>query len=106
VPHPAYSYRSGHQTRRTQLLAELQYLGGGICMLCRGIMLPGMELHLHHSDPLAKQMGLPGDVLVHNKCNLSEGGHRNGRAGEGPEAEAVTRLVVTIRDNGQRCDLW
>ena len=79
MPHPAYSYRSGHQTRRAQLLKELRAIGAAVCLLCGDMMTVEMELHLHHSNPDMKRLGLPGDVLTHAKCNMSEGGRRNGK---------------------------
>jgi len=32
------------------------------------------RLHLDHSDPGAKRLGLPGDRLVHAVCNEGDGG--------------------------------
>jgi hypothetical protein len=73
---PVLAYGWTHQRVRAQLLAALRAAGGGICPLCGGVMTAAMRLHLHHTNPVAKQMGLPGDALAHAKCNLGFG---NGR---------------------------
>jgi hypothetical protein len=82
MPHPAYGWN--HQKIRAQLLAELRAAGSAFCPICWMVMTPDMDLQLHHSNPLSKQMGLPGDALAHAKCNLSYGnGSRHRRRGKG-----------------------
>jgi len=69
---------------RARLVAELRAAGVAVCPLCGGPMTADMLLHLHHSDPTRKLLGLPGDALAHARCNMSEGGKRNGRAKKDP----------------------
>jgi hypothetical protein len=70
-----------HRKIRAALLAELAATGGAPCPLCGGPMYAwmGRALHLHHSRPGDKLLGLPGDCLAHAKCNLRDGG-RSGAA--------------------------
>lgn len=72
-------YGREHRQRRAALLAYLASVGSAPCALCGQEMTVAMKLHLHHSDPLAALAGLPGDVLVHGRCNVSAGG-REGAA--------------------------
>jgi hypothetical protein len=75
MPHKAYSKRSGHQRIRVMLIAQLQAMGGvGVCGICGQPMSINQPIDLHHSDPMAKLRGEPGDVLAHRSCN-----RRNGR---------------------------
>jgi hypothetical protein len=73
---PADPYGSVHRRVRAALLAELAAIGGAPCPLCGEMMYAwmGRALHLHHSDPAAKLLGLPGDTLAHAACNLRDGG--------------------------------
>jgi hypothetical protein len=78
MPHDAYAWK--HQQIRAQLLAELRAIGVAACPLCHLAMTADMNLHLHHTDPAAKLAGLPGDTLAHARCNMADGGRRNGHA--------------------------
>ena len=68
------AYGSQHRARRAHLLAELERVGFAPCPRCGLPMVPGQRLHLDHSDPAAKQLGLPGDRLTHATCNEADGG--------------------------------
>jgi hypothetical protein len=66
-------YGRRHHRLRHQLL-PLAY--GTPCPRCGEIMLPGEDpndwrtwLDLDHSDPLTKDIGLPGDRITHRRCN-------------------------------------
>jgi hypothetical protein len=52
------------------------------------------NLHLHHSNPLAKLQGLPGDQLAHGKCNIADGGKRGAAITNGA---AVVPIKSAIR---------
>lgn len=45
------------------------------CPICGQAMYAemGKGLHLHHSNPETKLLGLPGDQLAHGRCNVREG---------------------------------
>jgi len=80
MPHPAYTKRSGHQQRRAALIAQLERVGAALCPICGGIIVPGMFVDLHHTNPADKRAGLPGNVLAHRRCNRGLGdGKKAGR---------------------------
>jgi hypothetical protein len=74
-------------------MAELAAIGSADCSLCHQPMYAwmGRALHLHHSDESSALLGLPGDVLVHGKCNVSEGGKLGAKLTNGTAPKARTR---------------
>jgi hypothetical protein len=64
---PAYDYR--HRQRRKALLPKAY---GQCCPMCGVVMLPGMDLELDHSTPVAYG-GTEGDRIVHGSCNARAG---------------------------------
>ena len=101
MPHQAYGWN--HQQVRAQLLAELAAVGIAPCGICGRAMTPGMQLHVHHSDPAAKQAGLPGDVLTHQRCNLSYGDGTGKRATAAAMTAADGAVTVLPRPPGHQC---
>jgi hypothetical protein len=104
---PRDPYGAEHRKIRAALLAQLAAIGGAPCPLCGEAMFAwmGRRLHLHHSRPGDKLLGLPGDTLVHARCNVSSGG-REGAAitnrGTVTEAATVTDIrTVTVRPSRQ-----
>ncbi len=73
---PADPYGTAHQKIRAALLTRLAATGPWPCPLCGQAMFAwmGRALHLHHSNPAAKLLGLPGDQLAHAACNIRDGG--------------------------------
>jgi hypothetical protein len=70
---PADPYGPAHRKQRKQLVALLASTGPWPCPICDRPMYAIQRLHLHHSDPSAKLLGLPGDQLTHAGCNVRDG---------------------------------
>lgn len=64
----AGGYSAAHRAAREAAMAQLERDGSGPCCHCGGLIVPGMRLHLGHTDDRQSWRG-----LAHARCNVRAG---------------------------------
>lgn len=81
----ARGYDAAHRAARKAAIERLERDGSGSCCRCGGLIVPGMRLHLDHTDDRQGWRG-----LAHARCNVRAGASNAATAANA--ARAVTHL--------------